>query len=99
MKTVKPIRERLKLSQAALAEILGKPQSSISAYERGDNRIPPETAQTLIEYAHRKGLLIDYNHLYGDMPLPPEFKLPIEAAPPPAPTAQQLVIRRRSGIL
>lgn len=71
MNAIRPIRERLKLTQQALADALGCTQGNVGHYERGQT-IPPDVAKRLIEVAGSKGLRIGYDHVYGAMPLPPE---------------------------
>lgn len=63
------------MNQKGLAALLGKPQSSVSAYERpkGDDAhvdIPPDAAAKLVTHARRSGLLISFDHIYGDAELP-----------------------------
>lgn len=64
------IRERLGKKQAQLAAMLGISQSTWAKYEKG-REIPVEVAKRLILQARIHGLLIDMNHIYDDMPLPP----------------------------
>lgn len=82
MKTVKTIRDRLGLSQSELAQVLGVKPTTISTYENGRAEISREKAQVLIDAAKVRGLLIDFNHLYGDVELPPERapRAPAQAA-------------------
>ena len=67
MSTIKEIRSRLDLTQAALAEGLGCTQGNIGHYERGQS-VPPEVAKKLIAFAASRGCLITYEDIYG----PPE---------------------------
>ena len=69
MHKLKLIREHLHVTQQALAEGLGCTQGNIGHYERGQT-LPPDMAGKLIDYARGRGLLIGYDHVYGDAPLP-----------------------------
>ncbi len=69
MHNLKPIRERLGVTQQALADGIGCTQGNIGHYERGQT-LPPEMAAKVIAYAGRRGLRITYDHVYGDAPLP-----------------------------
>lgn len=71
MNAIRPIRERLKLTQQALADALGCTQGNVGHYERGQT-IPPDVAKRLIEVAAKKGLRIGYDHVYGAVALPAE---------------------------
>ncbi|WP_019652239.1 helix-turn-helix domain-containing protein [Variovorax atrisoli] len=79
MNPIKAIRERLGLTQAALAAELGCSQSNVSFYEKGQT-VPQPMAKALITTAARLGLAIGYEHVYGDEELPP--------APVPEPEAK-----------
>lgn len=75
MESIKHIRTRLGLNQKELAALIGKPQSSVSAYERpkGDDKhvdMPPDAAAALVEHARRSGLAIGFDHIYGRAELP-----------------------------
>jgi putative transcriptional regulator len=72
MSTIKAIRQRLKLSQAALAEGLGCTQGNVWHYERPDKpqTVPPEVAKRLIDVAAGKGLHITLDQVYERVPLP-----------------------------
>lgn len=69
MSNLKAIRERLGVTQAAMAEALGCSQGNVSFYEAGQT-FPPAAAQQLIAYAAGKGLHIGFDHVYGAAPLP-----------------------------
>ena len=58
------IRERLKVTQAVLAENIGVTQGNVSFYERGQT-VPPSVAGRLIEYARTLGHSVSYDDLYG----------------------------------
>jgi putative transcriptional regulator len=64
MNSIRTIREKLKLSQDALAKGLDCTQSNISFYERGQT-VPPETAKKLIHFAASLGLRIGFDDIYG----------------------------------
>ncbi len=82
----KLIRLRLGMTQQQIADALGTAQANVAGYDLGKNKPKVETAQKLIEVALSHGLLIDLNHLYGGVPLPPEpaKKAPAATAPPDA---------------
>ncbi|MDP3164388.1 MAG: helix-turn-helix transcriptional regulator [Hydrogenophaga sp.] len=73
MNTIKAIRDRLGLSQKALAAGMGCTQPNVGFYERGQT-VPPGAAAKLIEFAGSRGLEITYDHVYGlrDLPEVPE---------------------------
>lgn len=70
MSTIKTIRNRLRMTQAALAEELGVSQGNVSFYERGQT-IPPPVAAKLADLATARGLQIGLDHVYGRLELPP----------------------------
>lgn len=72
MNVIQQIRARLKLSQGVLAPAIGVSPSLLSHYERGKCNIPPEAAGRLIRVARTHGLLVSYDHIYGEKDLPPE---------------------------
>jgi len=80
MNPIKAIRERIGLTQAALAADLGCSQSNVSFYEKGQS-VPQPTAKALIGLAARHGLAISYEHIYGDADLPPIADPTPEAEP------------------
>lgn len=65
MSNVKAIRERLGVTQAALAEGIGCTQSNVSFYERGQT-FPPDAAKRLIEYAKTLGCELTFDAIYAD---------------------------------
>ena len=69
MNRIRELRERLGLSQAALAAELGMTQGNVSFYERGQT-VLPQVAGQLIAVAKAHGLDIGYDHVYGALPLP-----------------------------
>jgi putative transcriptional regulator len=68
MNNIKIIRERLGLTQAALAQRLGCTQGNIGHYENKNQTIPPETAKRLISVAAQIGCDITYEDIYGPPP-------------------------------
>lgn len=88
MSTIKAIRERLNLTQAALAAGIGCTQGNVGHYERGQT-LPPDAAKRLIAHAASLGLRLTMDQVYGLQPLPECTELP--PAPPapavPAPPA------------
>ena len=74
MNLIRAIRERLRVTQAELAEAMGCSQSNVSFYERGQT-VPPDAARALIEFAAARGLALSFDHIYGSAALP----APVEA--------------------
>ncbi|GDY37253.1 helix-turn-helix domain-containing protein [Acidovorax sp. NB1] len=68
MHNLKPIRDRLGITQQAMADGIGCTQGNIGHYERGQT-LPPEMARKLIEFCATKGLHITFDHVYGDAAL------------------------------
>lgn len=64
MSTIKSIRERLGMTQAALAQAIGCTQGNIGHYEKGQS-VPPEMARRIIATAQRVGLAVGYEDIYG----------------------------------
>ena len=64
MNNVKAIRQRLELTQEALARGIGCTQGNVGHYERGQ-MLPPEMARRLIEFAATLGLRVSYDDIYG----------------------------------
>lgn len=69
MNTIKSIRDRLGLTQQALADGMGCTQGNVGHYERGQT-VPPDAASRLIEFAGSKGLRISFDHIYGHCEVP-----------------------------
>lgn len=69
MHNLKSIRERLGLTQQALAAGIGCTQGNVGHYERGQT-LPPNMARKLIEFADAHGLRISFDTVYGAAPLP-----------------------------
>jgi putative transcriptional regulator len=65
MNSIKNIRHRLRLTQAALAKSLGCTQGNVGHYENKNQTIPPEVARKLIALAASMGVLIGYEDIYG----------------------------------
>ena len=63
------IRQHLGVTQKVLGDALGCVQGCITAYEAG-RPLPQKRAQRLIEFAAEQGCKLDFNHIYGDRPLP-----------------------------
>lgn len=68
MHNLKPIRDRLGITQQAMADGIGCTQGNIGHYERGQT-LPPDMARKLIEFCATKGLRITFDHVYGDAAL------------------------------
>lgn len=69
MNKIKLIRERLGVTQKVLAEGIGCTQGNVGNYESGQT-VPPASAGRLIAYAESRGLVITFDHVYGDAELP-----------------------------
>lgn len=68
MNAFKSIREKLGMTQGAMAEMLGVTQGNISHYERGQT-VPPDVARKLITKARVLGHHITFNDVYTLEPL------------------------------
>lgn len=80
MSTIKTIRERLGLTQTALADELGCTQGNVGHYERGQE-VPSKVAKRLIEVARGRGLLLTMDQVYGLAELPPATAEPVPDTP------------------
>lgn len=69
MSPILEIRERLRVTQTELGEVLGCTQGNIGHYERGQ-LLRPDRAGKLIEFAASKGLKLTMDQIYGRAPLP-----------------------------
>ena len=78
MHNLKPIRDRLGITQQAMADGIGCTQGNVGHYERGQT-LPPDMARKLIEFCATKGLLITFDHVYGDQALVGVQGAPAEA--------------------
>lgn len=65
MNKIKLIRERLGVTQAAMAIGVGCTQGNIGHYENKNQTIPPEVAKRLIAFAAGRGVQIGYEDIYG----------------------------------
>lgn len=70
MNAIKQIRQTLGLKQRELADAVGLFQTAISFYEVGKNDPTPDTARKIVKFARSRGLMIGYEHVYGDEPVP-----------------------------
>lgn len=64
MSKFKKIRNKLGLSQDAIAKELGMTQANVSFYEVANQTVMPEVAGKLIEVAKKYGHKITYNDIY-----------------------------------
>ena len=69
MSNIKTIRERLGVTQDALAKGIGCTQGNVWHYEQGQT-VPPDAAKRLIAYAHTMGHTITFEDIYGAPTLP-----------------------------
>lgn len=69
MSTIKAIRERLGLTQQALADGIGCTQGNVGHYEKGQT-VPPEAAKRLIAFAASRGVTVTYEDIYGPVRAP-----------------------------
>lgn len=65
MSKFKAIRERLGVTQAAMASAIKCSQGNVSFYERGQT-VPPDTAKLLIAYAKSLGQTVTFDEIYAD---------------------------------
>ena len=65
MSKIKFIRQRLGLTQAALAIGIGCTQGNIGHYENKNQTIPPDVAKRLIAFAAKRGVYIGFEDIYG----------------------------------
>lgn len=68
MNYIKLIRERLGVTQSALAEGMGCTQGNVAHYELRGQTVPPEAARRLIAYARALGHEVTYEDIYGPVP-------------------------------
>ncbi|WP_225784482.1 DNA-binding transcriptional regulator [Xenophilus sp. Marseille-Q4582] len=78
MNPIRAIRDRLRVTQAVLADGMKCSQSNVSFYEKGQT-VPPDAAKALIAFANERGLAIGFDHIYGSAELP-EPTAPAEVA-------------------
>lgn len=65
MSKIKTIRDRLGLTQTALAQGIGCTQGNIGHYETKGQTMPPEVAKRLINFAASHGVEIGFEDVYG----------------------------------
>ena len=65
MNKIKNIRERLGMTQSALAKGIGCTQGNVGHYENKNQTIPPDEAKRLIAFAANRGVQIGYEDIYG----------------------------------
>lgn len=64
MSYFKAIRERMGLTQAAMADGIGCTQGNVWHYEQGQT-VPPDAAKRLIVFAASHGHEVTYEQIYG----------------------------------
>ena len=67
---IKRIRLCLGLTQQQFADMLGCTQGNIGHYETRDQMVPPETAKKLIAEAAKRGSVVSYEDIYGEVDEP-----------------------------
>ena len=85
MNQIKQIRQALGLTQREFGNGIGVFQTMVSFYEVGKSDPTPDTARSIIRFARSKGFPINYEHVYGDAPVPefvPAAAQSTEAAQP-----------------
>lgn len=65
MSHIKAIRERLQLTQSALAAGIGCTQGNVGHYENKGQTIPPDMAKRLIVFAAARGQTVTFEEIYG----------------------------------
>lgn len=70
MNQIKLLRERLGVTQEAMAAAIGVSQANVSLYEKGQ-QMPPSVARLLIDYARSLGHFISFDDVYGPLPAVP----------------------------
>ena len=66
MSNIKTIRDRLGLTQTALADGIGCCQGNIAHYETRGQTMPPDVAKRLISFAASVGQSVCYEDIYGE---------------------------------
>ena len=69
MSKLKTIRQSLGVTQKVLATAMGCGQSNITFYEAGRS-IPEPRAKLLIAFANQRGMMLTFDHVYGESPVP-----------------------------
>ncbi|OZI61572.1 helix-turn-helix domain-containing protein [Bordetella genomosp. 11] len=64
MNAIRSIRNRLGLTQQALAQALGVTQGNVSLYEHGQE-MPPKVARRLVAFANQMGTRITLDDVYA----------------------------------
>lgn len=59
------IRQKLDVTQASLAQVLGVTQSNVSHYENGQT-MPPDVARRLIAFASGQGVRLTFDDVYAE---------------------------------
>jgi putative transcriptional regulator len=67
MNSIKAIRDRLGVTQDALAKGMGCTQGNVGHYERGQT-VPPEMAKRLIGFAASLNQIVTFDEIYGQPP-------------------------------
>lgn len=65
MQSIRDIRERLGMTQEAIADGIGVTQSNVSHYEQGRQQMPPDVARRLIALAHSLGHELTFDDIYA----------------------------------
>jgi putative transcriptional regulator len=65
MNAIRSIRQRLGLTQQALADGLGVTQGNVSLYEHGQE-MPPKVARRLVAFADQCGTQITLDDVYAE---------------------------------
>lgn len=65
MNHIKTIRDRLGVTQSALADGMGCTQGNVAHYELRGQTVPPEAAKRLISWARGLGHVVTYEDIYG----------------------------------
>ena len=70
MSNIKTIRDRLGLTQTALAEGIGCTQGNIGHYETKGQTVPPDAAKRLINFCASRGFKVTFEDIYGKPQIP-----------------------------
>lgn len=79
MHGIKFIRERLGVTQAALADALGCTQGNVAHYESRGQTVRPDVAKRLIGWARSLGHVVTYEDIYGPADSPTDTSTQAEA--------------------
>lgn len=80
MSNIKSIRDRLGLTQTALASGIGCSQGNIGHYENKGQTMPPDVAKRLIVFAASFGQSVSFEDIYGMPELAPALVNPAQPA-------------------